>query len=67
MENHGYTNRYVDVHNKIKSFKDRLRETNKSHASRREDTLARESKEMGITDKESSGANSLTLPPSDPA
>ncbi len=67
MEDHGYINRYVDVHSKIKAFKDRLREANKTEAELRENSLVRETKEMEITDKESSSLNSLTLPPSNPA
>ena len=67
MEDQGYTNRYVDVHRQIKAFKDRLREVNKSHADLREDRSVREAKEIEIADKESSGPNSLSLPPSDPA
>jgi hypothetical protein len=65
MKDHGYINRYVDVHSKIKAFKDRLREANKADAAQREDRLVQEAKV--ITDKKSSSLNSLTLPPSDPA
>ena len=66
MQDQGHTNRYVDVHRKIKAFKDRLRDVNNSHADLREDRVVRETKEIVIADKESSGLNSLTLPPSDP-
>jgi hypothetical protein len=67
LANSEYTNVFVDVHNKVRAFKDRLREANKGHADLREDRLVRETKEMEITDKESASLNSLTLPSSDPA
>jgi hypothetical protein len=62
-----YTNVFVDVHKKVKVFKDRLRKANKGDADLREDKLVRETKEMEVVDKESSSLNSLTLPSSDPA
>jgi hypothetical protein len=62
-----YTNVFVDVHQKIKAFKDRLRQANKGDADLREDRLVQETKDMEITDKESSGLNSLPLPPAEPA
>jgi hypothetical protein len=61
-----YINVFVDVHNKVRAFKDRLREANKGHADLREDRLVRESKEIEITDKKFASFNSLTLPSSDP-
>lgn len=66
MADQEYINVFVDVHNKVRAFKDRLREANKGRADLREDRLVRETKEMEITDKESSNLNSLTLPSSDP-
>ncbi len=66
MADQDYTNIFVDVHKKIKLFKDRLREANKGDADLREDRLVRETKELEISDK-SSSLNSLALPPSDPA
>ena len=49
MENQGYINVFVDVHNKVRAFKDRLREANKGRADLREDRLVRETKEMEIS------------------
>lgn len=67
MVDQEYINPFVHVHSKVKAFKDRLSAANKSHADLRQDRLVQESKEMELTDKESSSLNSLTLPPSDPA
>lgn len=53
MVDREYTNVFVDVHKKIKAFKDRLREANKGDAALREDRLVRETKEMEITDSPS--------------
>ena len=50
MEDQGYINRFVDVHEKVKAFKDRLGEANKSNAEVRENELVREVKK--ILDKE---------------
>ena len=52
MEDQQHTNVFVDVHNKIRSFKDRLREANKGHVELRDDRLVRETK--AILDKEPS-------------
>lgn len=67
VEDKGYKNRYVDVHARIKAFKDRLREANKSRADLCEDRLVQETKEMEIADKESPSPTSPMSPPSDPA
>ncbi len=45
MEDHGYTNPFVDVHRKAKALKDRAREANKHHAELRENKLVQEAKE----------------------
>lgn len=50
VEDQQHTNTFVDVHNKIRAFKDRLREANKGRAEVRDDRLARETK--AILDKE---------------
>lgn len=52
MEDQGYTNIFVDVHNKIRVFKDRLRKANKGDAEHREDRLVQEAKAKEVTDKE---------------
>ena len=46
MEDHQYTNPFVDVHKKAKAFKDRAREANKNDAELRESRLVREAKEL---------------------
>ena len=51
MEDQAYTNRFVDVHEKVKAFKDRVRQANKTDAELRENRSAREAKEL--LDKES--------------
>ena len=51
MNDQPYTNRFADVHLKVKTFKDRAREENESDAEVRESKLAREFTE--IRDKES--------------
>jgi hypothetical protein len=61
-----YINVFVDVHNKVRAFKDRLREASKGHAHLREDRLVQEIKEMEITDKKPASLNSPTFPSSDP-
>ena len=50
MEDQEYTNPFVDVHRKVKAFKDRAREANKSDAELRESRSVQEAKE--ILDKE---------------
>ena len=52
MEDQQHTNTFVDVHNKIRGFKDRLREANKGHTERLDERLVRETK--AILDKEPS-------------
>jgi hypothetical protein len=66
LANQEYTNVFVDVHNKVRAFKDRLREANKGDAEHRENRLVQEAKQMEITDKKSASLNSPTLPSSDP-
>ncbi len=46
MEDQAYTNRFVDVHEKVKAFKDRMSQANKSDAELREHRLVQETKEM---------------------
>jgi len=50
VEDQEYTNPFVDVHRKVKVFKDRIREANKSDAELRESRSVPEAKE--ILDKE---------------
>ncbi len=54
VKDQGYTNRFVDVHTKVKAFKDRIRQSNETDADRRENKLAQEAKE--IIDKEPNSA-----------
>jgi hypothetical protein len=56
VEDQPHTNTFVDVHNKIRAFKDRLREANKGRADLREDRLVRETK--AILDKEPNSSRS---------
>jgi hypothetical protein len=46
VENQSYINPFTDVHNKDKTFKDRLREANDSDAGLRESRLVQEAKEL---------------------
>ena len=46
MEDQEYTNRFVDVHTKVKALKDRIRQANETDADRRENRLAQEAKEI---------------------
>ena len=46
-----YLNVFVDVHNKVREFKDRLREVNKGHADLREDRFVQEIKEINDTER----------------
>ena len=46
VENQSYINPFTDVHNKVKVFKDRLREANDSDAGLRESRLVQEAKEL---------------------
>lgn len=52
MEDQPRTNTFIDVHNKIKAFKDRLREANKNRTDLGDDRLVQEAKP--ILDKEPS-------------
>jgi hypothetical protein len=45
-DNQMYINPFEDVHNKVKVFKDRLREANDSDADLRENRLVQEAKEI---------------------
>ncbi len=54
VKDQGYTNRFVDVHTKVKALKDRIRQSNETDADRRENKLAQEAKE--IIDKEPNSA-----------
>ena len=56
MVEDGYTNVFVDVHNKVKAFKDRLREANRGDAEHRENRFVQETKEMEVIDKERSSS-----------
>ena len=46
MEDQKYTNPFEDVRNKVKIFKDRLREANQSDADLRKSRLVQEAKEI---------------------
>jgi hypothetical protein len=46
MEDQEYINPFVDVHNKVKTLKDRVREANKSDAELRESRSLQEAKEI---------------------
>ena len=46
VEDQKYTNPFEDVHNKVKAFKDRLREANESDADLRKSRLLQEAKEI---------------------
>lgn len=54
MANQDYTNVFVDVHNKVRAFKDRLREVNKGNADLREDRLVQETREIIDTERTTS-------------
>jgi len=45
---------FVDVHNKVRAFKDRLREVNKGNADLREDRLVQEAKQIIDSERPSS-------------
>jgi len=49
-QDQAYTNRFVDVHEKVKAFKDRVRDAKNSDAELRESRAAQEAKE--VLDKE---------------
>jgi len=55
VEDQEYTNPFVDVHRKVKVFRDRAREANKNDAELRESRAVPEAKE--ILDKEPSLAS----------
>jgi len=46
MQDQVYTNRFVDVHEKVKIFKDRLRRANNRAAQDRDNRLVQEAKEI---------------------
>ena len=46
MKDQNYVNPFEDVRNKVKIFKDRLRETNKGDADLRESRLLRDAEEV---------------------
>ncbi len=50
MEVKEHTNVFVDVHDKIRAFKDRLREVNQGHAELRKERLVQESNDLRDTD-----------------
>jgi hypothetical protein len=54
LANQDYTNVFVDVHNKVRAFKDRLREVNKGDAALREDRLVLEAKQISAAEPASS-------------
>ena len=55
-----YTNPFIDVHNKVKAFKDRLREANDSDAHLRETKSLQEAKE--ILGKSASPPTNTSIP-----
>jgi len=50
VQDQAYTNRFVDVHEKVKAFKDRMRQSNQTDANRRENNLVQEA--IKFLDKE---------------
>jgi hypothetical protein len=46
VQDQAYTNRFVDVHEKVKAFKDRVRRANNSDAELRENRSLQEAKEL---------------------
>jgi hypothetical protein len=46
LKDESYTNRFEDVHKKVKAFKDRAREASHDDAELRENRLAREATEL---------------------
>jgi hypothetical protein len=54
VQDQAYTNRFVDVHEKVKAFKDRLRQAGKSDAELREDRLVQEAIELLAKESNSS-------------
>ena len=73
MPDQAYTNVFIDVHNKVRAFKDRLREVNKGDAALREDRLVHETKQIIDTEPTStrqtqniSKSVNLDVPSSEP-
>ena len=60
MNDQKYTNPFVDVHNKVKAFKDSLREANQSDADLRESRLVRDAEE--VLGKSPSPAADISIP-----
>ena len=52
MDDQEYTNRFAEVYAKVKTFKDRARETDKNDAELRESRLMQEVTGLGILDKQ---------------
>ncbi len=52
MDDQEYINPFIHVHNKVKAFKDRLRDVKRGEVDLRDDRVMRETKEMEINDKE---------------
>lgn len=46
LKDESYTNRFEDVHKKVKAFKDRAREANHDDAALRENRLAQEAEDL---------------------
>jgi hypothetical protein len=60
VEDQKYINPFEDVHNKVKAFKDRLREANQNDADLRESRLVRNAEE--ILGKSSSPLANISTP-----
>ena len=52
VDDQEYTNRFAEVYAKVKTFKDRARETDKNDAELRESRLMQEVTGLGILDKQ---------------
>ena len=55
MADQGHTNLFVEVHNRVKAFKDRVNDRNKADAELREGKLVEEAK--NIRDKETNSSD----------
>ncbi len=60
MKDQQYTNPFVDIHKRVKAFKDRVREANKNDAELRESRLVRDAEE--ILGKTPSPAADISIP-----
>jgi hypothetical protein len=54
VQDQAHTNRFLDVHEKVKAFKDRVRQANNSAAEVREKRIVQEAKELLLKEPNSS-------------